>query len=52
MLELIAQGKYDREIAIQLVIAERTVKKHVQNILQELHARNRFEAVARLRERR
>jgi DNA-binding NarL/FixJ family response regulator len=50
VLALIARGAYDREIADQLVITERTVKKHVQNILQKLHARNRMEAVARLRE--
>jgi DNA-binding NarL/FixJ family response regulator len=51
VLELIAQGLYDREIAQRLVIAERTVKKHVQNILRKLHARNRAEAVARRRGR-
>jgi DNA-binding NarL/FixJ family response regulator len=50
VLEMVAQGLYDREIAGQLVITERTVKKHVQNILRKLRARNRVEAVARLRE--
>jgi DNA-binding NarL/FixJ family response regulator len=50
VLELIARGERDREIAQQLVIAERTVKKHVENILHKLHARNRAEAAARLRE--
>ena len=49
VLDLLARGARDREIAEQLVIAERTVKKHVQNILRKLHARNRTEAVARLR---
>jgi DNA-binding NarL/FixJ family response regulator len=48
VLELIAQGVYDREIAVRLVIAQGTVKKHVQSILRKLHARNRSEAVARL----
>jgi DNA-binding NarL/FixJ family response regulator len=46
--QMIAQGARDREIAAQLVVSESTVKKHVQNILRKLHARNRAEAVARL----
>jgi DNA-binding NarL/FixJ family response regulator len=46
--ELIAHGARDREIAAQLVLSESTAKKHVQNILRKLHARNRAEAVARL----
>jgi DNA-binding NarL/FixJ family response regulator len=48
VLELIARGARDREIANILVVSEGTVKKHVQNILRKLHARNRAEAVARL----
>lgn len=50
VLELVAQGARDREIAQQFVISESTVKKHVQNILRKLQARNRAEAVARLRD--
>lgn len=49
VLELIARGARDREIAAVLVVSEGTVKKHVQNILRKVHARNRTEAVARLR---
>ena len=49
VLELIAVGARDREIAERLIVTESTVKKHVQNILRKLHARNRAEAVARLR---
>lgn len=49
VLELIARGARDREIADRLVVTESTVKKHVQNILRKLHARNRAEAVSRLR---
>lgn len=51
VLELIAGGSRDREIADLLTVTESTVKKHVQNILRKLHARNRAEAVARLRSR-
>ena len=46
VLILIAQGLRNREIAEQLVIAERTVKIHVGNILGKLNAANRTEAVA------
>lgn len=49
VLEHIARGARDREIAEVLVVTESTVKKHVQNILRKLHARNRAEAVARVR---
>jgi DNA-binding NarL/FixJ family response regulator len=52
VLVLIAKGAHDREIAQELVIAERTVKKHVQQILRKLQARNRAEAVSRLHESR
>ena len=49
ILVLIAQGARDREIAERLCISESTAKKHVQNVLRKLRARNRVEAVARLR---
>ena len=50
VLELIAGGARDREIAERLVVSESTVKKHVQNILRKLHVRNRTEAVGQFRE--
>lgn len=46
VLQLIAQGSTNREIAEKLVISENTVNFHVKNILQKLHLRNRAEAVA------
>ncbi|MGH2448108.1 MAG: response regulator [Chloroflexota bacterium] len=48
ILRLIAKGARDREIADELFISESTVKKHVQNVLRKLHARNRVEAVGHL----
>lgn len=48
ILQLISRGARDREIADQLYISESTVKKHVQNVLRKLHARNRVEAVSKL----
>ena len=45
VLELLAQGLANKEIAGRLVISERTVKFHVSAILAKLHAGNRTEAV-------
>ena len=46
VLKLIAQGWTNKEIAESLFITERTVKYHLQEILQKLHLRNRTQAVA------
>jgi NarL family two-component system response regulator LiaR len=44
VLSLVAQGLSNQEIADQLVISERTVRKHVSNILGKLHLANRTQA--------
>jgi len=44
VLQLVAQGKSNQEIAQSLVISESTVKNHLRNILGKLHLRNRIEA--------
>ena len=49
VIEALATGARDREIAERLTVAENTVKRHVQNILRKLGARSRTEVVARLR---
>lgn len=46
VLKLIAQGWTNKQVADQLFITERTVKYHLQEILQKLHLRNRTQAVA------
>ncbi|MBV9256536.1 MAG: response regulator transcription factor [Ktedonobacteraceae bacterium] len=43
--DLLRRGQKNREIARELSIAESTVHKHVQNIFEKLHARNRTEAI-------
>jgi DNA-binding NarL/FixJ family response regulator len=50
ILQLIATGASNREIADQLVITEGTVKNHVTNILAKLAARDRLHAVITAKE--
>ncbi len=45
ILQLIATGASNKEIAETLMIAEGTVKNHVSSILSKLEARDRMQAV-------
>jgi DNA-binding NarL/FixJ family response regulator len=45
VFDLTRQGLRSREIAEILCIADSTVYKHIQNILEKLHVRNRTQAV-------
>lgn len=47
VLQLLAKGRQNKEIANELVISERTVKFHVSAILGKLGVGNRTEAVSR-----
>jgi len=44
VLRLIADGRRNHEIAESLVISERTVKSHINNILSKLHVADRTQA--------
>ena len=44
VLELIASGATDKEIATALVISIHTVKTHVRSVLAKLHLNSRYEA--------
>ena len=44
ILKLIAEGLSNREIATRLVISEKTVKNHINNILSKLHVFDRTQA--------
>jgi LuxR family maltose regulon positive regulatory protein len=50
VLQLIAAGYSNREIAHELVIALGTVKKHINNIFGKLYVHSRTQAVARATE--
>jgi DNA-binding NarL/FixJ family response regulator len=51
VLDLLAQGLQNKEIAQKLILSERTVKFHVSAILGKLDAGNRTEAVANAAQR-
>lgn len=44
VLEALAQGLTNREIALRMHLAEKTVKHHVTQVLDKLHVRSRTEA--------
>jgi DNA-binding NarL/FixJ family response regulator len=45
VLALIAKGRSNKEIAAALGVSDETVKTHVSNIMQKLHAQDRAHAV-------
>jgi RNA polymerase sigma factor (sigma-70 family) len=46
VLQLVAQGATNKEIAESLFISENTVKTHLRNIMEKLHLANRSQAAA------
>jgi len=46
VLQLVAEGATNKEIAASLYLSEHTVNFHMKNILSKLHLRNRAQAVA------
>lgn len=51
VLRLVSDGRNNKEIARGLELTEGTVKNHVSNILEKLHAKNRTSAANAARER-
>lgn len=49
ILELVAQGFADKEIADKISVRHGTVRWHLQHVYEKLHVRSRTEAVVKLR---
>ena len=50
LLELIAQGRDNAQIAALLGLSEKTVRNHITGIFDRLHVENRAQAIVRARE--
>jgi DNA-binding NarL/FixJ family response regulator len=50
VLELLAQGRSNTDIARRFVISAKTVRNHVSNIFTKLHVADRAQAIVRARE--
>jgi len=50
VMQLIIDGKTNREIAEILVLAETTIKSYIRNIYKKLNVRSRVQAIARARD--
>jgi DNA-binding NarL/FixJ family response regulator len=50
VLDLVARGLTNAEIARRLVVSDKTVRNHVSNVFAKLHVGGRAEAVARARD--
>jgi len=50
ILELLARGKTNSEIARTLVVSPKTVRNHVSNVFTKLQVRDRGDAIARARD--
>lgn len=50
VLELLAAGRSNKEIAHQLAVSPNTIKTHVANLFEKLEAKRRTQAISRARE--
>src|SRR5215813_9737372 len=52
VVQLLLQGKSNKQIALELGIANRTVEFHLSNIYSKLNVKSRSEAILKLTEER
>ena len=52
ILDLLAEGKSNKQIAAEIFLAEGTVKNYVSRIMDKLHARSRIELAMHASKRR
>ncbi|MBZ9702131.1 MULTISPECIES: response regulator transcription factor [unclassified Mesorhizobium] len=52
ILQLVAEGLSNKEVALRLALQEKTVKHHMTGVLSKLNVRNRTEAALLMREAR
>ena len=50
VLELVAQGRSNADIAARLQLSQKTVRNHVSNILTKLQVADRAQAIVRARD--
>ena len=50
VLDLVARGLTNAEVARRLFVSDKTVRNHVSNVFAKLHVAGRAEAVARARD--
>jgi DNA-binding NarL/FixJ family response regulator len=50
VLQLVAAGKTNRQVATDLFVSVGTIKTHVNNVYRKLDAHSRTQAVSRARE--
>src|SRR5919108_5087659 len=50
VLELVAQGRSNAQIAVELVLSQKTVRNHVSNVFTKLQVLDRAQAIVKARE--
>ncbi|MBL7942380.1 MAG: response regulator transcription factor, partial [Flavobacteriales bacterium] len=52
ILDLLAQGNRNKQIAEKLFLSPHTIRTHIYNIYEKLHVKNRVEAINKVAQKR